>query len=103
MKVRFLGKDYELENNSCKNMALYFIFILSSIIEGFIWNENRDYSMAVSQIKITSIIVSIYFIKISIGIRNKIKSIFLLLGYYLFGIYLTHMLFVRIFKGIIPA
>lgn len=110
LNVRFFEKDHKLENNLYKNIILYIIFIVLSIIEGFIWNENGDYSMAVSQIKITSIISSIYFIKVSIGVRNKIKlknklisSIFLLLGDYSFGIYLTHMLFVRIFKKIISS
>ncbi|WP_332834856.1 acyltransferase [Clostridium perfringens] len=28
LKVRFLGKDYELENSSCKNMVLYYLCIL---------------------------------------------------------------------------
>ncbi|MDK0707391.1 MAG: acyltransferase [Clostridium perfringens] len=110
LNVRFLERDHKLENNLYKNIILYIIFIVLSIIEGFIWNENGDYSMAVSQIKITSIISSIYFIKVSIGVRNKIKlknklisSIFLLLGDYSFGIYLTHMLFVKIFNKIIPS
>lgn len=91
----------ELSDNVKMNIGIYFIFIILSIGEGIYWYKQGNISMAISQMKITSIFTSLYFIKVAIEIKDKIKldSKYLkMIGDYSFGIYLTHVLFLDLFK-----
>ncbi len=95
------NKNLELKLKLNRNIAIYLLFLTLSIIEGFLWNEFGNYSMAISQIKLTSVFTSLYFIKILMGIKDKIKfesKILKKVGDYSFGIYLTHMIFVDFYS-----
>lgn len=84
----------ELKYNIKKNTILYFIFLILSVIEGFLWTNFGDINMAISQIKFTSFLMSIYLIKVLVGIKNKFSKntgLLTLIGDYSFGIYLIHI------------
>ncbi|WP_196002084.1 acyltransferase [Clostridium sp. 1001271B_151109_B4] len=102
LQLKYLNKNLEISLN--KNLIMYIIWLILSIIEGILWNKHGNYSMAISQIKISSILCSLYFIKVVMVIKNKIitNKAIIMLGDYSFGVYLTHMFFIDILKKFIP-
>lgn len=100
LKVRNLANTEEcLQKNLIKNILLYIICLILSLVEGFIWNKVGNISIAVSQTKISSMFTSICFINIMIGLKGKINvtsNVFKTIGDYSFGIYLTHILFIKV-------
>lgn len=91
--------EEKLHKNIAINIVIYVICLSLSLIEGFMWNKANNISMAVSQTKITSMFTSIYLINIVIGIKGKLNfksNILKIIGDYSFGIYLTHLLFIKV-------
>ena len=81
---------------------LYYLFIVGYIIqliEGTVWYAYGNYSMATTQLKFSAILCSIiisiiaylWIIKETEISYNKIDNIFIMIGNYSFGIYLTHI------------
>ena len=92
-------RNMKLKVNLNKNICLYILFIMLSIIEGFFWNKQGNYNFAISQTKITSMFTTLCFINITIALKDKIKCIcktLKIIGDCSFGMYLTHFLFLRI-------
>ena len=106
MQVRYYNLETKIKRNLNINIILYILCVVLSIFEGIIWNSFGDYSMAISQIKLSSILTSLCFINMVIGVKDKVKinsPILKKIGDYSFGIYLIHLIFIRIFKDIIPG
>lgn len=87
---------------SLNNTQIYVLFVLGYVlqfIEGFIWYIYGNYNMATTQLKfsamIYSIIISIICYRWIINEENiffnKLNRLFILIGNYSFGIYLTHI------------
>lgn len=97
--LRFRNK--ELKVNLNKNIILYILFIILSIVEGFFWNKQDNYNLAISQTKITSMFATLCFINIAMALKDKIKcncKVLKAIGDCSFGMYLTHFLFLRIVR-----
>ena len=83
---------------------LYLFSIILSITEGFIWYKAGDFDLATTQLRLTSIITSSIFITICYfyirngNTQNAISKFFVCVGNYSFGIYLSHILIISIFK-----
>jgi peptidoglycan/LPS O-acetylase OafA/YrhL len=81
-------------------LILYVICILLSIIEGYvILNKYGLYDFAISQIKMSSFLASLFLINVFIGIKryykpNKLKMLSII-GDYSFGIYLIHIFIIQ--------
>lgn len=92
-------RNKELKINLNKNVILYILFIVLSIVEGFYWNKQGNYSLAISQTKLTSMFTTIFFINIAMALKDKIKCncrALKVIGDCSFGMYLTHLLFLYV-------
>lgn len=80
----------------------YYLFIIGYVIqlvESIIWYIYGNYNMATTQLKfsailcsvIVSIIAYLWIIKETKILYNRISQIFIMIGNYSFGIYLTHI------------
>lgn len=84
--------------NMKKCIFLFIIVYVVQLIETFLWH-NGNYAMATSQMKLSVVLYSITisiiaYLWITKGIKiseNRISKIFIMIGNYSFGIYLTHI------------
>lgn len=87
-------------SSDCRNF--YYLFVIGyaiQLIESIIWYVYGNYSMATTQLKFSSIFYSIivsiiaylWIIKETKILYNRISQIFIIIGNYSFGIYLTHI------------
>lgn len=87
-------------SSDCKNF--YYLFVIGyviQLIESIIWYTYGNYNMATTQLKfsamlcsvIVSIIAYLWIIKEKNISYNKIINVFIVIGNYSFGIYLTHI------------
>lgn len=88
-----------------KTIYLYFVSIIISIIEGYMWFINGNMDMATTQIRLTSIFTSLMTLSLAyIFIVNKtfiikdskMNKILILIGDLSFGIYFCHCLIIQI-------
>lgn len=81
------------------NAIIIFSLVFMSLSEAYYWGRNGDYSFAVSQLKFTSLSLSLYLCLFMLRyVEKKVNApIFEYLGKLSYGIYLTHMLFVWLF------
>lgn len=81
-----------------KCIFVFIIVYVIQLIETFLWHSG-NYAMATSQIKLSVVLYSITisimaYLWITKGIKiseNRISKIFIMIGNYSFGIYLTHI------------
>lgn len=93
-----------LKENTCLYTILYMIAILLSVFEGFIWYKHENYDMATTQLRITSMAVSImviifayHFIRRGKALTNNvINRVLIKIGNSSFGVYLSHLLIMEI-------
>ena len=91
-------------------IALYSIFILLSFGEGLFWYNYGNVDMTTSQLRLTSLGISIivimlsyFYLKSEKSLRcNAVNKILLLIGDASFGIYLSHMLILK-FAKLLPV
>ncbi|WP_278847986.1 acyltransferase [Megamonas hypermegale] len=87
-------------SSDCKNF--YYLFAIGyvvQLIESIIWYTYGNYNMATTQLKFSAILCSVIvsiiaYLWITKEIRilyNRISQIFIMIGNYSFGIYLTHI------------
>ncbi|MDO4413690.1 MAG: acyltransferase [Erysipelotrichaceae bacterium] len=87
---------------------LYLFTIILSMAEGFIWNSVGDYDMATSQGKLSCLLSSSiaclaadqYLQDTAVLNKNRLNSILITIGDYSFGIYLSHILILRILNNL---
>lgn len=106
MQVRNYNLETKLKEDLNKNIMLYIGCVVLSILEGKLWSHIGDFSMAISQIKISSILTSICFINIAIAIQGKVvanSNVLKNIGDYSFGIYLIHLLFIKLAREVMPG
>lgn len=103
----FLFKKFDITRPKyCSNYLLFFVMSLSlflAVFEGMHWAYSGNYTFAVSQLKITSMILSLCVcIFICFNIKSSVDNHFLSrLGTVSYGIYLTHMLFVWLYHHLL--
>lgn len=87
-------------SSDCKNF--YYLFAIGyvvQLIESIIWYTYGNYNMATTQLKFSAILYSVilsmisylWIIKEKNISYNKIINVFIMIGNYSFGIYLTHI------------
>lgn len=89
--------------NMKKCIFLFIIVYVVQLIETFLWH-NGNYAMATSQMKLSVVLYSITisiiaYLWITKGIKiseNRISKIFIMIGNYSFGIYLTHIVLMAV-------
>lgn len=90
--------DIKLSEANKSKLACGVLFFLTlSLLEGFFWATNNNYSFGTSQLKITSFATSLLLFIMAISLANKETplsrpSIVSWLGENSYAIYLTHML-----------
>ena len=78
-------------------IVVYLAALTLQYIESFLWYDNGELAMAKTQVKLSTMITSFATILLVMYYKNSIyipqTNIFVMIGDYSFGIYLTHMLF----------
>ena len=95
-------------NTPCTIAGLLVAIAMSlQLAESFIWYSADYYPVAISQLKLSAMVTSlatcIFAIKVksAYGCHPSERNVFVALGNYSFGIYLSHMVLVRFLKTII--
>ena len=94
-------------SSDCKNF--YYLFVIGyviQLIESILWYIYGNYNMATTQLKfsailcsvIVSIIAYLWITKETKILYNRISKIFIMIGNYSFGIYLTHIALMAVFN-----
>lgn len=101
-----LGNNiFSINIQTSKLFILYIIALFFSLLEGLYWFYDSDYEMALTQVKLTTFIANVFFMFVasryitddSINIRNvNIENALVNLGNYSFGIYLAHIIILKI-------
>lgn len=94
----FIVSKFNPVVNIKKSFSLIFLFLVISIIEAFSINEYSGYSFSVSQLKLSSMLMSLSVCLLIYSSLKTLKSPEILrkLGMASYGIYLSHILVMRI-------
>lgn len=90
--------EFKIMNNLKFNSALLVLSIVLSFYEALtMYKDLNLYSFAITQAKISSILMSFCFINVAIGLKKYFNkgNFLILIGDYSFGIYLMHILIMK--------
>jgi len=102
--IRNLNISYDFFKSKLKLIIpIYVISISFSIVEGIlIYNNLKLFDLAISQLKITSIITSFALILLTLSLKNSFTisshNILSKIGDYSFGIFFIHSIFIMLFN-----